>query len=147
MSDSIRPLIKAIAIDVTGYCNGLPPAIDRVLDVYVYDDNRNVNLCSFTPSVELWHAYGTWEAADGDLDDAAVEEADEWVREAGRFDEAVIYMDRSSVERLVATREDYSDTYGPCGPAEPYSTDEEYDQQYRELIEEAIEYYRGNPPW
>jgi hypothetical protein len=51
------PDVKTVALDVTQHWqNDLAEKAGRIYQIYLYDDNRKVHLCSFRASYELWWA-------------------------------------------------------------------------------------------
>ncbi len=105
---------------------------------YLYDANRDVHICSFTPSAELWPVagYATFTSQEaGNADEGETE------NEMLQSEESVVYMDRPDVERL------------PRQPASEYvdpptrEDDEDCETYYKRAIEKMSEYLQGNPPW
>jgi|TARA_R100000656_G_scaffold104176_5_gene76428 hypothetical protein len=101
----IKPDWRVIKIDEKGFWRGeLAKSIDEMFGVYLYDENLNTYICSLTPSVELMflgHDYGLVEG----LSDEMAEQIHEAVL-CTPVDEPVTYMDRRTVERLVAANPD-----------------------------------------
>ncbi len=63
---------KLLVRDVSEYAD-LPDGLDRIEDVYIFDDDVRVHIASFLPSIECEHIYTVLHFAD-DLDDATREE-------------------------------------------------------------------------
>lgn len=121
--EGYKPDFRAVAVDVSEYYRDLPIEVEKILDVYVYDANTNVYVCSLTPSREMHHVYTTVQV----VDDTSDERRDELEQAFGYGDtEPVIYMG-TEVDRLpfVAYRTADADT----------------------SIDDVREYFQGNCPF
>ena len=103
---------------------------------YLYDANRHVHICSFTPSYELFpiepYVLFTEEVSDEHSDKIE----DDW---RNSDEPAVSYMDVSDVDRLLSQ---------PIGwDLEPREEGEDSEAYYQRAAEEIREHYQGNPPW
>jgi len=91
-----------------------------VYDVYAFDANLRVHICSLTPSYEL-HYLGTDADPVADLSDDAREHLYDVVLDASADNSPVDYMDVSTIERMRRTR---SDLFRHVGPPDPDSCEE-----------------------
>jgi hypothetical protein len=102
---------------------------------YLYDANRHVHICSFTPSQELWPVasfatFASEQAAEADEGDAE--------QEMLSSEEPCCYMDVSDVSRLPSQ---------PAGNLAPErEPGEDCEAYYTRAVEEMTEHLRGNPP-
>jgi hypothetical protein len=132
---------QLVKIDQTIYCDPGALAklkIERCGVIYVFDANRHVHICSFTPSYEL-QAVAPFVTTIAGFDPS--EEENEAL---GEFElelmsgEDIDYSDVRDVLRMEGR---------PIHWAPEREADEDAETYYHRALEEFREYYAGNPPY
>ncbi len=107
---------------------------------YLYDHDRHVHLCEFTPSLELWaiDSYVLFDAPD--VDEETCEAAEQEARDA-MWEQEICYVHVVDVagKPWRPLREFYD-----LPEREPEQDDEAY---YQACVEAVREHLSGNPPW
>lgn len=107
---------------------------------YLYDANRHVHICSFTPSQELFPLtpYVTFTEEPPEDEYGGQPLYDEVEDELQQAEEPCCYMDASDVRRLPSQ---------PAGWSVDREDDEDDETYYMRAVQEMTEYYRGNHVW
>ena len=127
---------RIVKVDQTRYCEDWAKEchVTSCGVYYLYDANRHVHLCEFTPSNELWPIAAWVEFAT-----EQAQEADEGESELDLLnsEEACSYMYVRDVERLPSK---------PIDWAPDREEGEDCETYYMRACEEFREHYQGNPP-
>jgi hypothetical protein len=110
--------------------------IDKLGFYYLYDANRHVHICSFTPTYEL-NALVGYATFTEDVSDEVRDEVDQ-ENEMAEADQPVSYMNVSHVDHLPS-----QDANKGVDPPEEGEDREAY---YERMVNELMEYYRSNHP-
>jgi hypothetical protein len=128
---------RVVKVDWTSHCGEdwrAEAGIDRVYVYYLYDANRHVHICSFTPSQECFPvAYEVTFTSD------EAREADEGESELElqQAEDPCSYFDVRDVERMPSR---------PVPWAPDREPDEDAEAYYERACEEFREHFAGNPP-
>ena len=94
-----KPQFCLLRLDETLYwADDLATRAGRILGIYVYDQNRRVHCCEFTPSYEC-HFVGS-ASVNTDLDDDAAERLADEIREGDLGTETVRYIHCHEIDAL-----------------------------------------------
>jgi hypothetical protein len=137
--EKILPKIGAVRIDETQYwSDDVQEKVDKIYGVYLFDKNQHTHLCELTPSYCLWYM-GFAVYADG-LDADELCELEDDMR-SNDYSEPVTYMHCSAVDKMDAENFDWDFNVDH----ENYDYDDE--DSYRDMIDDMMEAYSGNPTW
>jgi len=132
---------QIVKVDQTSMCGADWLAENNVAACgvfYVYDANRHVHICSFTPSQECFPVASYATPTKSDLTEKESEALSEVETEILNSEEPVCYMDVSAVARL---------PHKSVGKVSEREEDEDRETYYDRVCEELREYYAGIPPW
>ena len=128
---------RVVKVDWTRHCEDWCAAekIKAVFVYYLYDANRHVHICSFTPSQECFPI-----AAEVEFETEEARDADEGEAEMDLLngEEPCSYFDVSDVSRMPSR----AVTCAPDG-----EDGEDSEAYYTRACEEMREYFQGNPPY
>lgn len=110
---------KLLVRDVSEYAD-LPDGLEKIEDVYIFDDDKRVHCASLTSSIKCEHLYVVLHFTDY-VDDAAREE----------FYEQYSYVDQDII-------------YCSPGDSGIVDLDDKYDDDDEEPWEDVVDYYRCN---
>lgn len=124
--------IRVLILDITKHCIQVPPEIERIYEVHLFDAGIRTHLCELTPSAELHHVYTDFVPAETytDISEERREELDAYLQDVEMDAESISYMhmSRAMKSSLVHLTEEI----------------EEEDER-EEFLETCVEQFMGNP--
>jgi hypothetical protein len=132
---------RLVKVEQSSMCDASWLAENKVKECgvfYLYDANRHVHICSFTPNYECWPVAAY---AIGTSDDLSEEEREALANvemEVMASEEACAYFDVSDVDRMPGQ---------PVTIAPDREEGEDAETYYKRAVEEMREQFQGNPPW
>lgn len=128
--------LRLVLIDETRDWNeDIAKACGKIMRPYLYDANQHTYCCEVTPSYTL---YPLPSIAENEISDEVYDD----VMEGDNENPDVVYMHVSDVDKMETKKAVFS--HHLDGGLRYYNSE---GKKYREIIEAAEEYFRGNAPY